>query len=144
MSVKVEGLVRAPPAKVNAYLADLSNWPKWQSDMQSVELVSGTRGKTGATYHYVAKAMGKSFDSTVKVVTADAGHVAFEGEWQGGMRPRGTFTTFAAEGGTLVTLNPNPECRGFMKLMMPLTNGMIRRIQKRHLDALRRELEAQA
>ena len=142
VDVKVSGTVRATPAEVFAFLADLENWPRWQSDMQTTQLVDGERGQVGARYRYVSKAMGQTFDSTVRLVRADAPReVAFEGEWTGMIRPSGRYLIEPAPEGTHVTLNPHPEARGFGKLMAPLMGIMIKRLNEKHLDALRKAID---
>ena len=62
--VSVSGIVRASPEDVFRFLADLENWPRWQSDMKSTSLADGPRGEVGAVYRYLSKAMGMTFDST--------------------------------------------------------------------------------
>ena len=142
VDVKVSGTVRATPETVFAFLADFENWPRWQSDMKTTELVEGQGGQPGARYHYVSKAMGQTFDSTVRIVRVDPpSEIAFEGEWAGMMRPSGRYLVEPAPEGARVTLNPHPEARGFGKLMAPLMGMMIKRYNQEHLDALRRAVE---
>jgi hypothetical protein len=142
VDVSVSGTVRAAPGEVFGFLAELENWPRWQDDMKSTILVGGTGGEVGARYRYVSKAMGQTFDSTVRLVTVDAPReVAFEGEWTGMLRPSGRYLVEAASAGTLVTLNPHPEVKGAMRIMAPLMAWMIRRLNRQHLERLRRVLE---
>jgi uncharacterized protein YndB with AHSA1/START domain len=142
VDVTVTGTVRAAPEDVFRYLADLENWPRWQSDMKSSELASGERGAVGAVYRYVSKAMGMTFDSTVRLTRVDAPReVAFEGEWTGMIRPDGRYLVEPAPEGSLVTLNPRPELRGIGRLMSPMITFMGRRLNQEHLEALKRELE---
>jgi uncharacterized protein YndB with AHSA1/START domain len=142
VDVTVTGIVRASPEQVYAFLADLENWPRWQSDMETTKLVEGERGAPGARYHYVSKAMGQTFDSTVRVVRAEAPReVAFEGEWTGMIRPSGSYLIEPAPDGARVTLNPHPEARGIGKILAPLIGMMIKRLNRQHLDALRKNFE---
>jgi uncharacterized protein YndB with AHSA1/START domain len=142
VDVKVSGTVRATPAEVFVFLADLENWPRWQSDMKTTQLVDGERGHVGARYRYVSRAMGQTFDSTVRLVRTEAPReVAFEGEWTGMIRPSGRYLIEPAPEGTHVTLNPHPEARGIGKLMAPVIGMMIKRLNEKHLDALRKALE---
>ena len=142
VDVRVSGNVRATPEDVFAFLADLANWPRWQSDMKVTELADGTPGHVGARYRYVSKAMGQTFDSAVTLSRVEAPReVAFEGEWAGMIRPSGRYLVEPAPEGTRVTLNPHPEARGLGKLMAPLMGLMIKRLNKAHLDDLRRMLE---
>jgi uncharacterized protein YndB with AHSA1/START domain len=142
VDVSVSGTVRAAPEDVFRFLADLENWPRWQSDMKSTSLREGQRGELGAVYRYVSKAMGMTFDSTVRLTKVDAPHeVAFEGEWTGMIRPVGRYLVESAPEGSRVTLNPRPEVRGVGRIMEPLITFMGRRLNEEHLVALRRELE---
>jgi polyketide cyclase/dehydrase/lipid transport protein len=54
VDVKVSGTVRAKPSAVFGFLAELENWPRWQSDMRTTTLVAGLRGEAGARYRYVS------------------------------------------------------------------------------------------
>lgn len=142
VNVEVSGTVRAPPERVFAFLADFANWPRWQDDMKEAELLSGQPATPGARYRYVSKAMGRTFDSTVQVRRVEPGRlVAFEGEWAGMVRPSGEYRVEPAPEGTRVTLNPHPEVRGLGKVLSPLMAGMVRRLNRQHLDGLRRSLE---
>ena len=142
VDVTVSGVVRAPPSEVFAFLADLGNWPRWQSDMQTATLVEGQPGTIGARYRYVSKAMGQTIDSTVRLLRVDAGReVAFEGEWAGMIRPTGRYLVEPTQGGARVTLNPHPEVRGIGRILAPLMALIIQRLNQQHLVALRRELE---
>jgi carbon monoxide dehydrogenase subunit G len=137
VDVSVSGVVKADPERVFAYLADLANWPIWQSDMKTTELLEGEAGKAGARYRYVSKAMGQTIDSTVRLVKVDAPReVAFEGEWAGMIRPNGRYLVEPAAGGTRVTLNPHPATRGLGSLLAPLLATMIRRLNRQHIAAL--------
>jgi uncharacterized protein YndB with AHSA1/START domain len=142
VDVTVSGVVRAAPGDVFRFLADLENWPRWQSDMKATKLAEGQSGEVGAVYRYVSKAMGMTFDSTVRLVRVDAPHeVAFEGEWTGMIRPSGRYLVEPAADGSRVTLNPRPEVRGIGRIMEPLITYMGRRLNREHLEDLRRELE---
>jgi len=95
-----------------------------------------------AVYRYVSKAMGMTFDSTVRLTRVDAPReVAFEGEWTGMIRPDGRYLVVPVPEGSRVTLNPHPQVRGIGRIMEPLIAFMGRRLNNDHLEALRRELE---
>jgi uncharacterized protein YndB with AHSA1/START domain len=142
VDVRISGIVRVPPAKAFAYISDFENWPKWQGDMKKTALVKGEAGKVGATYRYVSKAMGQTFDSTLRITRIVPGErVDFEGERAGMITPRGTYLVEPAEGGSRVTLNPHPEMHGVGKLMAFMAGPMIGKLQREHLAALTRELE---
>ena len=142
VDVSVTGIVRASPEDVFWYLADLENWQRWQSDMKSTTLAAGHRGQVGAVYRYLSKAMGMTFDSTVRLTRVDPPReVAFEGDWTGMICPVGRYFVEPAPGGSRVTLNPRPDTRGIGRIMEPLIAFMGRRLNNEHLAALSRELE---
>ena len=142
VDVSVSGTIRAAPDEVFGFLADLENWPSWQGDMQTTTLVEGQSGQPGARYRYVSKALGQTFDSTVRLVRVDAPReVAFEGEWTGMIRPSGRYLVEPNADGTRVTLNPHPDARGIARILAPLIAVMIRRLNRHHIDTLRHVLE---
>jgi hypothetical protein len=86
--------------------------------------------------------MGMTFESTVRLTRVDAPReIAFDGEWTGMIRPDGRYLVEPAAEGSRVTLNPHPQVRGIGRLMELLIAFMGRRLNKDHLEALRRELE---
>jgi carbon monoxide dehydrogenase subunit G len=141
-NVAVSGSVRAAPEEVFRFLADLENWPRWQSDMKSTKLAEASPGQVSAVYRYLSKAMGMTFDSTVRLVRVDAPReIAFEGQWTGMIRPNGRYLVEPAPEGSRVTLNPRPEVRGIGRIMEPLIAVMGRRLNQEHPEALRKALE---
>jgi carbon monoxide dehydrogenase subunit G len=141
VDVVVKGAVRAGPSEVFAFLADLANWPRWQSDMKSTTLVEGAPGKVGAVYRYTSKAMGQTIDSTVRLIKVDEPReVTFEGQWAGMIRPSGRYLVEPAGEGTRVTLNPHPETRGPGSILAPLLTLVIRRLNRQHMARLQEVL----
>jgi hypothetical protein len=127
---------------VFGFLSNLENWPRWQSDMKATAVSDGQPGQVGATYRYLSKAMGMTFDSTVRLTKVDPPReVAFEGEWAGMIRPDGRYLVEAVPEGSRVTLNPRPQVRGIGRIMAPLITFMGRRLNEEHLAALKQELE---
>ena len=74
-SVRYEVPLAKPPSEIFAFLADFENWPKWQSDMKTTQLVEGERAQMGAVYRYHSEAMGQTFDSTLKVSAIEPGRL---------------------------------------------------------------------
>lgn len=138
----MSGILHAAPDEVFAFLADLANWPRWQRDMQATTLVDGQPGQAGARYRYVSKAMGQTFDSTVRLVRVEAPReIAFEGEWAGMIRPSGRYLVEPVPEGTRITLNPHPEARGVGRILAPLLGLVIKRLNRQHLVELGRIFE---
>lgn len=70
MSIEVTSSVEIarPAAAVFAYLADWTNNPAWQRGMVSCTTTSDGRIEVGATYHQVARMLGRTIESDFEVV----------------------------------------------------------------------------
>jgi hypothetical protein len=55
VDVSVSGIVRAQPEDVFGFLANLENWPRWQSDMKTTKLVEGEAGMIRPSGRYVVE-----------------------------------------------------------------------------------------
>ena len=142
VDVKVSGTVGAPPAAVFGFLADLENWPRWQSDMQSTTLIEGQPGQVERATAYVSKAMGQTFNSTVTVVRVDLLRELRSRANGPGRSARAVATPSSPRlAGVAVTLIRTPRPADIGRLMAPLIALMIRRLNRQHLETLRRLLE---
>lgn len=129
------------PTEVFAFVADMSNLPKWQS-----EVVTSTVLTTGPTR------IGTKFSENVKMgpshVTADcevtelvAGSmIAFKA-----ISPRiayqGRITVESSGGGSKVTLSGTAQMNGWWRLMQPLMKSEFRNGVRKELGALKAVLE---
>lgn len=65
--------IARPPADVYAYLADPTNLPAWQEDLEEVREAAGGALAAGATFTEVRSFLGKRVESTLEVTAADPG-----------------------------------------------------------------------
>jgi hypothetical protein len=134
--------VAQSPARVFAFVSDLDNLPKIQSDVvQSTVLDPGT-------VH-----VGTRFEEVVKVgprrVTAQCVVTEYEPERRMAFRANSKVVNYhagflvePAGEGSRVTIEGTAELQGLWRLMQPLLAADIRKGVKHELDAIRRHTEA--
>jgi uncharacterized membrane protein len=143
INVEVSTVINRPVAEVFAFVANLENHPKWETDFQAVKLLTATPSGVGTTYNCLLKFPGQSATSKFEVIEyAPNQKIAYEGEPAGPAKPKGSFLFESVAGGTKVTALPQPEFRGLFKLLEPMMAGYIRRNNVAHLSTLKRLLEA--
>lgn len=75
MEVTASISIERPTAAVFAYLADMSNNPKWQKGMQSCKWTSDPPLRLGSTYDQEASFLGKKIVSSFEVVEFEPGRL---------------------------------------------------------------------
>jgi hypothetical protein len=142
VNVIVSGNVRAAPEEVFRFLADLENWPRWQSDMKSTKLAEGQPqpGRRGLSIPLEGDGHDLRLDRPTHPRRRPARN-CIRRRVDGHDPPKRPLSRRAGAGGSRVTLNPRPEVRGIGRIMEPLIAFMGRRLNQEHLDALRKELE---
>lgn len=140
-SLQVSITVRAAPAEVFAYTADLTRHGEWASDPVHIELESAAPAAPGSRYRSTAQSHGMTFTSTLEVTRYEP-PVLFE--FRGAdatSKFRHTFTFKAVPGGTLLTrrmemgLTP-AQWLAFYVLLLPVRLPSARRSLKRLKQAL--------
>ena len=78
MSVRVSGLVDAPPGAAFAVVSDPEQDPLWRESVKGVELSSGQAHTVGAAYAAHVEAMGRKIEARVQLTALDPPrHVAY-------------------------------------------------------------------
>ena len=143
INVEVSTVINRPVADVFAFVANFENHPKWETDFQEVKQLTSTPSGVGTTYNCLLKFPGQTamskFEITDYVVNQK---IAYQGEPAGPAKPKGSFLFESVGDGTKVTSLPQPEFRGFFKLLEPMMAGYIRKNNVAHLSALKRLLES--
>jgi len=134
-------LIGKKPQDVFAFMADVSNLPKWQAGTVKSELVTGG-----------PLAQGSRFDETVRVgpwkllthcvVTELRSNEVFAFEAMS--KPidyAGSFRFAGESGGTRVSLRAVVQMKGPWRLLQPLLAGDLRKESRVELETLRRILE---
>jgi len=143
IDVNVSTVINRPAADVFAFVADFENHRKWETDFQEVKQLTSKPGGIGTTYQCLLKFPGQTASSKFKITEYVLNQkIAFVGEPAGPATPRGSFLFEAVEGGTKITSLPQPEFRGFFRLLEPVMAGYIRKNNVAHLNNLKRLLEA--
>jgi hypothetical protein len=142
INVEVSTVINRPLAEVFAFVANLENHPKWETDFQEVKQLTSTPGGVGTIYQCLLKMPGKSVTSKFEITEYAANKkIAFEGEVAGPAKPKVSYMFESIGAGTKVISRPQPEMRGVFKLLEPIMTGYIRRNNVAHLSNLKRLLE---
>jgi uncharacterized membrane protein len=144
INVEVSTVINRPIPEVFAFVANLENHPKWETDFQEVKRLTSTPGGVGTLFQCVLKMPGKSMTSKFEITEYEVNKkIAFEGELAGPAKPKGSYIFESVAPGTKVTALPRPQLRGLFKLLEPIMAGYIRRQNQAHLSNLKQLLEAE-
>ncbi len=145
INVEVSMVINRPVTDVFAFVANLENHPKWETDFLEVKQLTSTSGGVGTTYQYqcLPKFSGQTVTSKFEITEYAVNQkIAFVGEVAGPAKPKGRYIFETVAGGTKVTSLAQPEFRGLFRLLEPMMAGYIRKNNVAHLSTLKRLLEA--
>ncbi len=130
------------PARVFAFVSDLENLPKIQSDVvQSTVLDPGTV-RVGTRFEELVKVGPRRVTAKCVVTEYEPGsRIAFRAESKA-LNYDGRFLVEPAGEGSRVTIEGSADLRGLWRLMEPLLAAEIRKGVKHELDAIKRHTEA--
>jgi uncharacterized membrane protein len=139
-------LINRPQQEVFDFVTDLSNDPKWQSSIESVEQVSGgTIGGTigvGSTWRYVTKFLGRKNETEIQMTSYEPPHQSRVKAVSGPIPFENTHKFQKQDGGTLLTFIGQAEIGGFFKM----AEGLVGKQMEKQMDAdgaaLKKLLEA--
>lgn len=110
-------VIARPQAEVFAFFADAENDPQWRATVAMIK----RNGPLAVGTHYtqrVAGPAGRQVPADIEVTAYEPDtKLAFHGV-AGPVRPDGSYTFSAVEGGTSVTFNLAAELTGVRKLLM--------------------------
>ena len=142
IDVQVSSTINRPVEDVFTFVSNFENHPKWETDIQEVKRVTSTPIGVGTIYNCLLKFPGQSASSKFEITEYVVNQkIAYEGEPAGPAKPKGSFLFESVAGGTKVTSHPQPEFRGFFKLLEPMMAGYIRKNNIAHFSTLKRLLE---
>jgi uncharacterized membrane protein len=142
INVEASTLIDRPVETVFAFVADLENNPKWESNFVEVERVSPEPLGVGTVYQCVLRLPGQRVSSRIEITEfLPNQRIAFRGDRPASAKPVGSITFEPASGGTRVTTRPRPEMRGVFRLLEPMMAGYIKRSNAKHLHNLKMLLE---
>ena len=144
INVEASTVINRPVEEVFAFVANFENHPKWESNFQTVKLLTATANGVGTTYQCEMKLPGQSASSQFEITEYEVNRkIAFVGEAAGPAIPKGSFLFEPVAGGTKLTLLPRPEFRGLFRLLEPMMAGYVRKQNEDHLRTLKQLLETQ-
>jgi uncharacterized membrane protein len=142
INVEASTVINRSIETVFAFVADLENNPKWETNFVEVKRVSPGPLGAGTIYQCVLRVPGQRVTSRIEITEFHVNQrIGFRGDRPASARPAGTITFEPADGGTRVTTLPRPEMGGIFKLLEPMMAGYIKRSNAKHLHNLKALLE---
>jgi carbon monoxide dehydrogenase subunit G len=130
-----------PPAEVYAFLADPSNLPTWQEDVEEVRDTTGAPLPTGATFTEVRTFMGKRLESLLEVIASEPGREFSLRTVSGPVRVSIRHLLEPSGAGTLVRLEAEADAGKLLGLGGPLVRRAAERRARADFERLRTVLE---
>lgn len=137
-------IVNRPIEEVFAYLADISNNPRWQSGALEAGFSSGEPINVGAKYHMVGKFLGRRIDAAGEFTSYEPPKKYAWRQTSGPFPMAGHTALEAVEGGTQITNVLEGQPGAFFALAVPLVTRMLKRQMKTDLANLKGMLELRA
>jgi uncharacterized protein YndB with AHSA1/START domain len=143
INVEASTVIDRPVEVVFAFVADLENNPKWETNFVEVKRVSPEPLGVGTVYRCLLRVPGQRVTSRVEITEFNPNQrISFRGDRPTSAKPVGSITFEPQGNGTRVTTLPRPEMRGVFKLLEPMMAGYIKRSNEKHLHNLKTLLEA--
>jgi uncharacterized membrane protein len=139
--VEASTVIDRPVEAVFAFVADLENNPRWESNFLEVRRLSGEPSGVGAAYECVLRLPGQRVTSRIEVTELVPNRrISFRGDRPASAKPLGTITFKSLRNATKVTSRPTRDRRD---LQVPGTDdaGYIRRANAKQLEKLKTLLE---
>jgi len=143
INIEVSLVINRPVADVFAFVANLENLPKWDTDFQEAKRVTSTPDGIGATYQCLLKYPGGK-TATQKVETTEYTEnkkITYESEPTKIAKARVNIRFEHVAEGTKITSLLQPEFYGLFRLLEPLMTGAIHKSHTAHLNNLKPLLE---
>jgi hypothetical protein len=143
VDVLTETTIARPVAEVSAYAADPTHAPEWYANIRSVEWKTPPPAAVGSQVAFVARFLGRTLADTYEIVEHVPGERLVIRTAEGPFPMETTYTWApAGETSTRMTLRNRGEPAGFSNVAAPFMATMMRRANRKDLDALRALLEA--
>ena len=134
--------IKCPVDKVFAYTTDAKNWPKWLSFMPEAEQTSQGPVNIGTTFKGVSRMMGRSMRWTAIATEYESNKKWGKNITCGSLAIEEHVTYNPVERGTTFTILYDMKVGGFLKLLLPVMAGSMRKETKKSLGNLKSILEA--
>jgi len=135
--------INKPSDRVFGYVTDLTNLPKWETNILEAERTHDEETGVGIKYRGVSKTMGQRMAWESEVTTTNPPESWEETITSGSSVIKERLTFESIEGGTKFTLVYDMQAGGFLKLLAPMVTSSMRKQVKENLANLKKILEAQ-
>ena len=133
--------IRRPVEAVYAFVADPSQFPRWNSAVQAVDLISGEWGRVGSRYSMQRRLPVGQVQNELEVFSREHGS-EFGIRTTSGPTPFRYMYRFVADGvDTVIQLDAGVELSGIASVLGPLAASAVRRGVDANLATLKRTLE---
>ncbi len=136
--------IKCPADKVFAYVAEATNWPKWQQAMLEAAQTSPGEMGVGATFKGVNKVMGLRMAWTSRVTEYENNKAWREVIKSGPTLLNEQLTFNPVDQGTRVTQVYDMKAGGLLRLLAPMMASSMRKEMKKNLSNLKSILEVQS
>jgi uncharacterized membrane protein len=130
-----------PPTEVFAFVADLNNIPKWQSEVVTSKVVTPGPTRVGTRFTEDVKMGPRRVAATCEITEFAPNTVVGFRATSPAMDYSGRFQFEGAAGGTNLIVTATGQLKGWWKLMQPLLKGEFRSGIRKELAALKDILE---
>lgn len=135
--------IDVPLERVAAFAADPDRVPEWYVNIRSVEWKTERPARVGSQIAFVAHFMGRVLAYTYEIVTWEAGKILVMRTAEGPfpMETSYRWESLSAQS-TRMWLRNRGQPTGFSAMMSPLMSFMMRRANRKDLQALKKRLES--
>lgn len=134
--------IKRPKQEVFEFVSDISNTPRWQSNVVSSEWTSEGPAGIGSTFRTARRFLGRDIEATVEYTAWDPPHQYTFRAADGPIPVEGTAKFEAKDGGALYTVSTKVEAGGFFRLAEGLVKKQLHKQTEAALNALKLLLEA--
>jgi len=143
INVEARMVINRPVADVFAFVANLENLPRWDTDFQEAKQLASTPDGVGAMYQCLLKYPGGK-TATQKVETTEYAvnkKITYESEPTKIAKARISIQFESVSEGTKITSLLQPEFYGLFRFFEPMMARAIRKSHTAHLSNLKPLLE---
>jgi uncharacterized membrane protein len=119
-------IIHRPVEEVFAFVADLSNGPKWQDGLIEVRQLTGGPLRVGTQHTAVRKFLGRRLEVTTEFIRYEPNEIVTFTANSGSLRVQTSYVTEATAKGTRLTCRMQMEQGGLFSLTEPLIARSVR------------------
>ncbi len=145
MKIEVSAVINRPIEEVFAYVSDMTNHTRWNSELVELKKTSEGPVGVGTTYTSEIKLLGRRLEGTFEILEYEPSHkIALKTSAGPISIVSDVFTFEPVASGTKLTHVVEGETGGFFRLAEPVVVRLIQRQWETNFAVLKELLEAQA